>query len=276
MLATSPQNSAGLLLDEQRPGLESPQHERGEQDRGGARCPECRASAAAPARRRFPRCSRPPARPRLRARRCRTPRDASTPPSRCRSDMNEAIVEPAPGRMPIEEADDRAVARTRSGSPSGPAASAAGCADPLRHRQHCPPASAAPCCASTSPIAKTPIATIDEVDAAQQLRAAEGEARGRAEEVGAHARDPQADQHREQRLRRATSPASSTTIARPSAISAKYSGELNASDSFASGGATSISADDADRAGDERGDRRDARAPRRRGPCAPSGSRRGR
>ena len=36
-------------------------------------------------------------------------------------------------------------------------------------------------------------------------------------------------------------PASSTTIARPSAISAKYSGELNASANFASGGAISIS-----------------------------------
>ena len=40
----------------------------------------------------------------------------------------------------------------------------------------------------------------DEVDAAQELHLAEGEARGRAEEVGAHARDPQAHQHREQRL----------------------------------------------------------------------------
>ncbi len=37
-------------------------------------------------------------------------------------------------------------------------------------------------------------------------------------------------------------PASSTTIARPSAISAKYSGELNDKANLASGGATSISA----------------------------------
>ena len=81
----------------------------------------------------------------------------------------------------------------------------------------------------------------DELDAAQQLRAAEREARGRAEQVGAHAGDPQAHQHRQQRLRSAIRPASRTTIARPSTISAKYSGELNASDSFASGGATSIS-----------------------------------
>ena len=36
-------------------------------------------------------------------------------------------------------------------------------------------------------------------------------------------------------------PASSTTIASPSAISAKYSGELNESATLASGGATSIS-----------------------------------
>src|SRR5687768_6269195 len=36
------------------------------------------------------------------------------------------------------------------------------------------------------------------------------------------------------------SPASSTIIDKPKAISAKYSGELNASESLASGGATSI------------------------------------
>ena len=64
----------------------------------------------------------------------------------------------------------------------------------------------------------------------------------RGEEVRAHAGDPQPDQHREQRLRRAIRPASSTTIARPSDISAKYSGELNDSANFASGGAISISA----------------------------------
>ena len=38
------------------------------------------------------------------------------------------------------------------------------------------------------------------------------------------------------------SPASKTTIASPKTINAKYSGELNASDSLASGGATSINA----------------------------------
>jgi hypothetical protein len=38
------------------------------------------------------------------------------------------------------------------------------------------------------------------------------------------------------------SPESSTTIARPRTISAKYSGALNASESRASGGATSMSA----------------------------------
>ena len=37
-------------------------------------------------------------------------------------------------------------------------------------------------------------------------------------------------------------PASSTTIARPSAMSAKYSGELNDSANFASGGEISMSA----------------------------------
>ena len=41
---------------------------------------------------------------------------------------------------------------------------------------------------------------------------------------------------------RSESPARSTTIARPSTMSAKYSGALNASDILARGGATSISA----------------------------------
>ena len=40
----------------------------------------------------------------------------------------------------------------------------------------------------------------DEIDAAEELHAAEGESRRRGEKVGAHARDPQADQHGEQRL----------------------------------------------------------------------------
>ena len=40
----------------------------------------------------------------------------------------------------------------------------------------------------------------DEVDTGEEFHLPEGEARGGAEEVGAHARDPQADERREQRL----------------------------------------------------------------------------
>ena len=53
-------------------------------------------------------------------------------------------------------------------------------------------------------------------------------------------------------------PASSTTIARPSDISAKYSGELKASAKLRERRRDQHQAEHADRAGDERGDRGDA------------------
>ena len=54
--------------------------------------------------------------------------------------------------------------------------------------------------AKTSPMAKIADGNDDEIDASQQRSLTEGEARGRAEQIGAHRGDPQADQHRQQPL----------------------------------------------------------------------------
>ncbi len=74
----------GRFLHHQRTGPHAPQDQRREHDRRGAAARNAQRQQAERARRRNRRCWRPPAPPRLPARRCRTFPDASRPPSRCR------------------------------------------------------------------------------------------------------------------------------------------------------------------------------------------------
>ena len=94
---------------------------------------------------------------------------------------------------------------------------------------------------STSPIAKTPMATM------MKSMPPSSSTRPKVKrEVAVKRSVPMLAIHRPTSMVSSAlvsdSPASSTTMASPSTISAKYSGALKASDSLASGGATSISA----------------------------------
>ncbi len=151
--------------------------------------------------------------------------------------MNEAMVEPAPGSTPMKKPTTEPLAKAKRESfrscivgsrlrtPLGSAIAGA----PPRSR----------ILASTSPMAKTPIATTTKsIPESSSMRPKV------KREVWLKRSVPMPASHRPTRVASSAltidSPASSTTIARPSAISAKYSGELKASDTRASGGAISI------------------------------------
>ncbi len=94
---------------------------------------------------------------------------------------------------------------------------------------------------STSPTAKTPIAT-----STKSMPPSSSTVPNVKREVAVKRSVPMPEIHRPTSIASSAftseSPASSTTIARPITMSAKYSGELNASESRASGGATSMRA----------------------------------
>jgi hypothetical protein len=148
------------------------------------------------------------------------------------------MVEPAPGSTPIRKpiTDPLAKAKRQSfmsrmlGSRlRRPLGTGSSCPCPRTSMQ-----------ASTSPMANTPMATTTK-----SMPESSSSWPKTKREVVLKRSVPMPESHRPTSMASSAftieRPASSTTIARPSAIRAKYSGELNASAMRASGGATSIS-----------------------------------
>src|SRR6185312_9393526 len=191
-----------------------------------------------------------------------TPSTAPLPNSSGRRDtafstpyeMNEAMVEPAPGRTPIRNPSTEPCTNAKRQSfrswsvgsrlrrPFGTGR------EPLSPRPSMH--------ASTSPSANTPMATTTKSmpERSSSCPKVKREVVLKGSVPMPEIQSPTSIASSALSIER---PASSTTIARPSAMSEKYSGALNASATLASGG-DQHQADYAHRSGDERGDRRDA------------------
>ncbi len=153
--------------------------------------------------------------------------------------MNDAMVEPAPGNIPMRNPTTDPFTKAkrhffmssqvgmRLRHPLGTGSISAGSAGSML--------------ASTSPIAKTPIATMmKSIPPSSSTRPKV------KRDVAVKRSVPMLAIQRPTSIARSAftndSPARRTTMVRPSTINAKYSGALNASESLASGGATSMSA----------------------------------
>ena len=91
--------------------------------------------------------------------------------------MNEAMVEPAPGSTPMRKPTTEPLTKAKRQSFRS-CQRRQQVAQALRHRQHRRRALALSMLASTSPIAKTPIATTTKSMPPSSSMLAEGEARG--------------------------------------------------------------------------------------------------